>query len=152
MNRHLRTLWDWAYEHGQDAALNPSDIVALHGSAPTPENRDELPFSLDIQRRGIQKSASGMIVGRPFTRRFERYLDGQKPMTPIRRALLELKPRKKEPWTLEIRILWAVVENGYAFPEDVRTMLRCSESVFEEAAMRALVHLQRKTELLERAA
>jgi len=98
-----------------------------------------------IKRRLIAKTPSAAVVGPPFTRAFERYLDHGKALTYIRRAMLDMRPRKRQPWSLELRILWAIVENGENDPELLRAKMRCSPAVFYSTALRALQYLDEKS-------
>lgn len=146
----LLDLWDWCWRRGRDAALEPP--VRLHGAYPTADDPKDRPTSLLSlgERRGKPRSA--VIVGRPFTRAFERYLDGQKPMTSVRAALMAMKPPKPRPMSLSVLIVWNIVENGYSSPEMLRGVLGCREEVFVSAALMGLRRLRFDTELIERAA
>lgn len=91
-------------------------------------------------------------MGPPFSRGFERYIDGQRPMTPIRQALFAMRPPKRRPWPLRLRILWAIIEDGHSDPDALSGIMRISRFRFDPVALLALKELRLDTRLVERAA
>lgn len=141
--RTLEDLWQWAYLEGKEAALEAPDKI--HAKHPYPEKDSDLPDTvLDIKRSEVQNTRPAIIVGPPFTRAFVRYLDGARAMTPIRRALIDLKPKGRP--SLEFRILWAIVEGGHPTLDSVAAIERASAERLRPAAYRALSLLWDKTQ------
>lgn len=147
MNDELMDLWYWAWQRGQDAALEPP--TRLHAAHPTPDSPKDRPLSLHRIGGRRRKHRSAVIVGRPFTREFERYLDNVRPMTPIRRALFALRRR---PMPLAFKIVWAIVEGGHRDPGLLRSIMCLPEDLFFRLALVGLRRLRYDTEWEERVA
>lgn len=140
-------LIDWLWHEGRLADLEAPQ--ALHARHPTPEDRSELPLNTWIGRRETQKARAGIIVGRPFTRQFERYLDGQRAMTPARRALFRLNPPKNARKPFEYRVVWAVFEGGHGSAEAVAALLRCEVAAVERAISLLVPRMRDMAEKIE---
>jgi len=153
MRRKVDELWDWAWREGQDAKVEAPQT--LHSLYPTPEDRSELPLNAAIERRPSQKPLAGVIVGRPFTRRFERFLDGERTLTPARRALFRLKPPRKDdngkkvPLPFDFQVVWAIMEGGHETAETVAAVLWTNVERVEAAALALLPSVQKLAELIE---
>lgn len=130
--RSLEELALWALTQGAEAVLEP----------PTQLHVKHMPKGAD-PGHGIH----GVIRGKPFAPAFLRYLDNQKPKTPIRRALAKMRtPGKKSPQSLEYRICFGLVESGHDL-ESMRVILRCSEQYLRASAARGLDVLWNLTQL-----
>lgn len=106
----------WAYGEAQAAILEPPD--RLHAK--------HYPPGEDPGHKGHDA-----IIGPPFTKAFQRYLDGQRPAAPIRRALRRMHSRDRVQ-SPEYRICHAIVEAGQ--PADhVQTIMRCGDVVMLRA-------------------
>lgn len=138
--RTLDDLWLWAHLESswtKATAAEPPDRLHVSKSYPP----DSSP-----PRRG--KSGAQVVGAPPFTRAFERYLEGVRPMTAVRRALDQMRARGKDaPQSLEYRICFAVVENGLGV-DHVRTIERAPAAFFNASAMRGLGLLWDLTQML----
>ncbi len=124
--RTLNALAYWAAAEAAEAVLEPP--ARLHAKH-YPEG--EAP----------EHVKESVIIGPPFTKAFGRYLDGDRPLTPIRRALRRMRSRDhiQSP---EYRICHAIVEDGQPV-EHVRSVLGCADHVL----VRALVTLYDLTQI-----
>lgn len=143
--RTLDELWAWAYAEGRAANLDAPSRLHVHGDFPP----DSSPPRWRLRGGGFHGDGmvgSGTIIGAPpFTRGFTRYLEDGRAMTPIRRALLDMRPERGL-WSLELRILWAIVEGAYWDQGTLAVILRCDSERLRAVAHRALAYLHEKTE------
>lgn len=126
----------WAQEEAQSSELQPPLRLHAHDYA-----KDDHPG-----RTRTLPGSNQIIVGPPYTEAFRKYLDGQKPNTPIRRALWKMRAAGRQPQSFEFRICFAIVEGGYGLGE-LEDLFRCSRTYLDAAARRGLDLLYSLSEL-----
>lgn len=97
-----------------------------------------------------EESEYGILGGPPFSAQFVKYLQGQKPQTPIRTALRDMKSPNLRQWDGYI-ICHAIIEGGYRSLDEIRSILKSPRrDVFDEMALAALDLLHTKAMERER--
>lgn len=123
----------WVVEEAELARKSPP--IQLHVRNPHPD-KDALPVSARAigPRRKDNSPKTQLIGGRPFSRPFERYLEGKPEWTPIRRAMRRMfEGGRAGRASLEYRVCWALVEGGYTDLGLLREFLRCSDDTMTQA-------------------
>lgn len=130
-------LWQWAV--GEAKLAERDAPLQLH-------SRDYPPIRYDRDGRPIDdgrypgrwrvRRRPDIIGGLPFSSAFEQYMEDRPTWTHVRRALKRLGERNSG--GLEHRICWAIIAGQERDPMAVQARLRCSDEVFQKAAVSGL--------------
>ena len=91
-----------------------------------------------------EASDAGILGAPPFAPEFIKYLQGAKPMTPIRLALRDMRSPTGYQWDGYI-VAHAIVEGGYRSLPEIRAILKLPrQELFDEMALAALELLYTK--------
>ncbi len=146
----------WAVDQVPVAADEPFKLHTEHRPVEHDQGKKKCPYgpcSLCNRTGDIRiKRGGALIVGWPFSLGFERYLSGQRPVSPWLETMARLyNPRDRGLVQChEYRILFALV-NGHTEPEIVRALVGgCRVDFFQSATVRACeLVFDRAKELLD---